>query len=172
MSAVVRTLLLVLGLTAAVTPGAGAEETVESLKERILELQNSGKLGLRNLTLCRTIATYGQYARNDTRSVARGEVIWFYYEPENMSTQKERDVYRIWYTQDIILLTKEGKEILRSDEVLTFNHVGFTPVLDLYATNELDLGELPAGEYRYRVVLHDKIRGAQATAEVAFTITP
>lgn len=165
-----RVLLLALGLAAAIAGPVGAQETVEGLKNRIIELQNAGKLGVRNLTLCRTIATYGQYARNDTGKVGRREVIWFYYEPENMSTQKERDVYRIWYTQDIVLLGKDGKEILRSDEVLTFNHVGFTPVLDLYATNELDLGELPAGEYRYRVVLHDKLRGAQASAEITFTI--
>ena len=56
-------------------------------------------------------------------------------------------------------------------EVLAFTHLGYSPVLDLYATNELDLGELAPGEYRYRVVLHDKLRGTDATSELAFTIT-
>jgi hypothetical protein len=149
---------------------AWAQDTVASLRERIVDLQNKGTLGVRSLAMCRSVATYGQYVRNDARRAAAGSTIWFYYEPENVYTQKDRDTYRIWYTQDIVVLGKDGKELLRSNEVLSFTHLGYSPVLDLYATNELDLGELAPGEYRYRVILHDKLRGTDATAELAFTI--
>ena len=150
---------------------AWAQDTVASLRERIVDLQNKSTLGVRSLVMCRSVATYGQYVRNDARKAAAGSTVWFYYEPENVFTQKDRDTYRIWYTQDIVVLGKDGKELLRSSEVLSFTHLGYSPVLDLYATNELDLGELAPGEYRYRVILHDKLRGTDATAELAFTIT-
>jgi hypothetical protein len=162
--------LLVIAL-ALVAGAAAPEETVASLRERIVDLQNRGTLAVRGLTMCRSVTTYGQYVRNETRKAPAGSTIYFYYEPENVFTQRERDTYRIWYTQDIVLIGKDGKELLRSNGVLGFTHLGFATVLDLYATNELDLGELAPGEYRYRVILHDKLRGADATADLAFTIT-
>lgn len=158
---------LLLGCAAA----AGAQETVASLRQRIVELQNKGTLGVRSLVMCRSVATYGQYVRNEGRQAAAGATVWFYYEPENIYTQRDKDTYRVWYTQDIVVLGKDGKELLRSNDVVSFTHFGYSPVLDLYATNELDLGELAPGEYRYRVILHDKLRGADATAELAFTVT-
>lgn len=160
---------LVLALSVAVA--SGAQETVTALKERIIDLQNKGKLGVRGLVMCSSVATYGQFVRNEARRAPVSSTIHFYYEPENVYTQRERESYRIWYTQDIVLFGKDGKELFRADDVLGFTHLGFSPVLDLYATNALDLGELAPGEYRYRVVLHDKLRGAEASAEVAFTIT-
>ena len=150
---------------------ATAQDTVATLRERIVDLQNKGKLGIRGLIMCRSVATYGQYIVNETRTAPAGSTVHFYYEPENVTTQRDRNAYRIWYTQDIVLLKKDGTELFRSNEVLAFTHLGYSPVLDLYATNELDLGELAPGEYRYRVVLHDKLRGTDATSELAFTIT-
>jgi hypothetical protein len=162
---------LALAFALAGTVPGGAEDTVASLRERIVELQNAGKLGVRGLVMCRSVATYGQYVPVAARSVPKGSTIYFYYEPENVYTQREREAYRIWYTQDIVLLGKSGAEVFRSEEALSFTHLGLAPVLDLFATNELDLGDLAPGEYRYRVVLRDRLRGAEATAELAFTVT-
>lgn len=160
-----------LALALVVAAPAGAQETVASLREKIVELQNRGKLGVRGLVMCRSVATYGQYVPVGTRTAPAGSTVYFYYEPENVYTQRERDTYRIWYTQDIVLLDTRGTEIFRSDDALSFTHLGFSAVLDLFATNELDLGDLPPGEYRYRVVLHDRLRGEDATAEVSFTVS-
>lgn len=148
-----------------------AQDTVGGLRERILELQNKGKLGIRGLVMCRSVTTYGQYVVNEARTAPAGSTVHFYYEPENVFTQRDRTTYRIWYTQDIVLLKKDGTELFRSNGILAFTHLGFSSVLDLYATNELDLGELAQGEYRFRIVLHDKLRGAEASAEISFTIT-
>jgi hypothetical protein len=149
-----------------------AQDTVMALRERIVELQNKGRLGVRGLVMCRSVSAYGQYAPNEGRTAPAGSTVLFYYEPENVFTQRERDTYRIWYSQDIVLLKKDGTELVRSQDVVVYTHLGKSAVLDLYATNELDLGSLSPGEYRFRVVLHDKLRGADATAEIAFTVTP
>jgi len=49
----------------------------------------------------------------------------------------------MWFTQDIILFSQDKKEIFRATDVVNFNYNTVSPVLDVYATNLLDLGNIP-----------------------------
>ena len=83
-------------------PGEGlsAEETVAALKERIIDIQNKGKLGFRNFNRCDNIITYGSYVPAEGNKVPAGSKLLFYYEPENVFTNRVGGSYQIWYTQD------------------------------------------------------------------------
>jgi hypothetical protein len=149
-----------------------AEETVVELKERIIDIQNKGKLGFRNFTRCDNIITYGSYVAAPDNRVKAGTKLLFYYEPENVFTNRRDQTFQIWYTQDLIVKTADGEELLNSPDLLNFNYQTIAPVLDLYATNSLDLGDLPPGKYEFVAVIHDKLKKTSATMSYVFEIVP
>jgi hypothetical protein len=149
-----------------------AQDTVLSLKERIIDIQNNSKLGFRNFTLCTNIITYGQYVASPNNKLKAGSTALFYYEPENVFTNRRSGIYHVWYTQSIIVRDSKGEEIFKSEELLNFNHQSQSPVLDLYAKNSLNLGKIPPGKYEYEAILHDKLRGTSAGKTFAFEVVP
>ena len=149
-----------------------AEETVKELKERIIDIQNKGELGFRNFTRCENIITYGSYVQATDNKVKAGTKLLFYYEPENVFTNRRGKTFQIWYTQDLIVKDADGEELLNSPDLLNFNYQTITPVLDLYATNSLDLGNLPPGKYEFIAVIHDKLKKTSARMSYVFEIVP
>lgn len=55
-------------------------------------------------------------------------------------------------------------------EALNFNYQTTSPVLDVYASNTLTLGDLPPGKYQFRAVLHDKLKRVDASYTYTFEI--
>ena len=154
-------------------PGlALAKESVPQLKQRILDLQNKGELGFRNFTLCSNIIGYGQYLAIPDNKVKVGSEVFFYYEPVNLFTKREGKVYQIWYTQDIVLYTEDGQEIYRGNEALKFDYQTLSPVLDVFASNTLSLGNLPPGKYQFEAVIHDKLKKVDASHKYTFEVVP
>jgi hypothetical protein len=149
-----------------------SQETVLELKERIIDIQNTGELGFRNFTLCQNIITYGQYVPYPNNNVKAGSEIYFYYEPKNLFTNRRDTTYQVWYTQDIIVRDSNGRELLNSPNMLNFNLQSVSPVLDLYAQNSLNLGDLPPGTYEFEAVIHDKLKGSSAKTTYVFEIIP
>ena len=43
-------------------------------------------------------------------------------------------------------------------------------MFDLYATNSLNLGSLPPGNYTYKAILRDKLKDATAEFSLPFTV--
>jgi hypothetical protein len=171
--------LLLIGLVAllpgavhAQGPAAGSD-TVEELKERIIDKENAGKLGFRQFTLCKNAPSgFGQYERTTGNKVAAGSKLQFYYEPMNLSTRRADGTYQKWFTQDMIIRDGNGNEILRQDAAVKFNYTAKTPVLDIFGTNSLDLGDLPAGKYEFEAVLHDQLSKQDARYVYKFEIAP
>ncbi len=163
--------MLILFLTALV-PSLGAEETVASLKERIVDIQNQGTLGFRNFTLCSNVIGFGQYVPYPDSRVKAGSEIYFYYEPVNVFTNRVSGNYQIWFTQDMIIRGAQGEEILNMPEGLNFNFKAQSPVLDLYAQNSINLGELPPGTYQFIAVVHDKLKKTEARKSFTFEVVP
>ena len=153
-------------------PAIWGEDTVSSLKERIIDLQNKGQLGFRNFALCSNIITYGQYVPYPNNKVKAGTKIYFYFEPENVFTNRLKGAYQIWFTQDMIVRTAKGEKLLDSPDALNFNMQSLAPVLDVWANNSLDLGGLPPGRYEFVAVMHDKLKNADATKVFPFEVVP
>jgi len=168
------TVVVVVVMLYAVTPPVGAQrqETVASLKERIIDLQNQGSLGFRNFSLCSNVIGFGQYVPYPDNKVKAGSEIYFYYEPVNVFTNRVGGDYQFWFTQDMIIETPEGERILDMPDGLNYNFKARSPVLDLYAQNTINLGKLPPGEYKFTAVLHDKLKKADAKQSYTFEVVP
>ncbi|MFH1941307.1 MAG: hypothetical protein ABIL68_04325 [bacterium] len=165
-----RIFFLFLGIFLFAFSVANAQETIAQLKDRIIDIQNTGELGFRNFTLCTNIIGYGQYVPAESNKVKAGSEVYFYYEPVNLYTNRRSNTYQIWFTQDMILQTQDGKEIYRGSEALNFNSLTTSPVLDVYATNSLNLGDLPPGKYRFLAAMHDKLKKVDASHSFDFEI--
>jgi hypothetical protein len=175
----VKRLLFLVALIALLPVGAQAQtssagsETVDQLKEKIIDKENAGKLGFRYFTLCTKAPDgFGQYDPASGNKVATGSKLQFYYEPVNLSTRRADGTYQKWFTQDMIVRDGAGKELLRKEAALDFNYKTRTPVLDIYGTNSLSLGDLPAGKYEFEAVLHDQLSKQDARYVFKFEIAP
>jgi hypothetical protein len=151
---------------------AFSQETVAELKERIIDIQNKGELGFANFSMCSNILGYGQYVPIEGSRIAAGSKVFFYYEPVNFFTNRRAGMYQIWFTQDMILKSDDGTELVRQDEALNFNYQTTSPVLDVYVRNTLTLGNLEPGKYLFIAVIHDKYKQVEATYRFPFEIVP
>jgi hypothetical protein len=113
---------------------------------------------------------YGSYVPLDQPVVPAGAELLVYYEPVNVFTNRVKGQYEFWYTQDILLLAENGEVLYDQEELLSFRYPSRSPVFDLYATNSLNLGNLPPGNYTFKAVLHDKLKDAEAQFSQAFQI--
>ncbi len=152
-------------------PAHGSQyKKIDKLKEQIIEIQNNSKLGIRNFAICRKIIRYGEYVPFTSKVVPKGSVVFFYYEVENIFTNKSEDGYAISFSQDAILTDSKGNELLNMPKVIKFNHNSIRPLLNVYTTFELNLSNAKPGDYVYKAVLYDELRGSKTNAEISFTV--
>ena len=83
------------------------ENEVLKLKEKIIELQNNGTLAFDNFNLCSSVKTFASYVSLQEPVVEKDGTILLYYEPLNVFTKKQDGIYEIWYSQDLILMSKD-----------------------------------------------------------------
>lgn len=166
-------LLALLPASAQAQSAAAGGDTVEQLKEKIIEKENAGKLGFRLFTLCSDApAGIGQYSPAPTNQVKAGSKLQFYYEPMNLFTRRADGSYQKWFTQDMIVRDGAGKELLNKPAALDFNYKTRTPVFDIFGTNSLSIGSLPPGKYEFEAVLHDQLSKQEARYVFKFEIVP
>jgi hypothetical protein len=149
-----------------------AQDEIAGLKEKIISIQNKSALGFSNFHLCTNILGYGQYVALESNKIKAGSTVKIYYEPTNLFTAHTEGGYKIWFTQDIVLKSAEGEELYKQENVLNFNYQTTSPIMDIFGTNSLDLGALPPGPYLYEVIVHDKLKNAQANYALAFEVEP
>jgi hypothetical protein len=160
------------GLAILVASVSMAQETdILKLKERIIEIQNKGELGFRNLAFCSTIVGFGSYVPLPNPALDKSGDLLIYYEPVNVFTSKKEGLYEIWYTQDMALLDEKEAVLQEWPNALDFHYTTRTPVMDLWAQNSLTLGgQVPPGKYKFKAVLKDKLSGRTAVKIMAFEI--
>lgn len=142
-----------------------ANDEIRELKEKILDLQNEGELGIGVFEMCRSIQGYSQYVPSPDRKVRKGRETLFYFEPRNLYTNRRDGMYQVFFTQDMAVLSPDGEVLMERTDALQFNYTTKSPVLDIFATNTLTLGEAPPGIYRFRITLRDRLREGAAASE-------
>ena len=142
------------------------------LKNQIIDLQNRGMLAYKDLALCSKVIGFGSFVPLDRPEVRRGAELLVYYEPVNVFTNRVQGQYEIWYTQDIAVLSESGEVLFEQERMLEFHYTSRSPVFDLYATNNLSLGDLPPGRYTYRAVLTDRLKERSVEMRLAFRVVP
>jgi hypothetical protein len=147
------------------------ESDILKLKEKIIEIQNKGDLGFRNFAFCSTIVGFGSYVPLPSPALDKSGELLVYYEPVNVFTSKKEGLYEIWYTQDMVLLDEKEEVLQEWPNALDFHYTTRTPVMDVWAQNNITLGgQVPAGKYKFKAVLKDKLSGRTAVKIMAFEI--
>ncbi len=142
-------------------PGAEAPDEAQALKQKIIELQNKGKLGFRKIVLCRSVEGFGVYSPLDPgQPVSK---IVFYCEPSNVSTMVSGERYVIDCAVDAFLMDSSGRTLLGKENMLKINRVSRSPVMDLFFKVEINFQKLPARKMVAKIVLHDKIKNQSVT---------
>ena len=162
-----RKLVLCFLLAAA---GVSAQDQVLALKNQIIDIQNKGKLGFSDFVLCSKVMGFGSYVPLEKPALKKGAELLVYYQPLNVFTNRVKGQYEIWYTQDVAILSPAGEKLFEQKGFLEFHYFSRTPVFDLFATNTMDLTDVPAGSYVYLVVLHDQLKDASAEYKVPFEV--
>jgi hypothetical protein len=142
-------------------PGAEASDEAQALKQKIIELQNKGKLGFRKIVLCRSVEGFGVYSPLDPgQPVSK---IVFYCEPSNVSTMLSGERYVIDCAVDAFLMDSSGRTLLGKENMLKINRVSRSPVMDLFFKVEINFQKLPTRKMIAKIVLHDKIKNQSVT---------
>jgi len=160
------------GLTiVAFSLGLAQDNEILKLKEKIIEIQNTGELGFRNFAFCSSIVGFGSYAPLPGPALDKSGELLVYYEPVNVFTAKKEGLYEIWYAQDMVLLDEKGEVLQEWPNALDFHYTTRTPVMDLWAQNNITLGgQVPAGKYKFKAVLKDKLGGRTAVKITDFEV--
>ena len=147
------------------------EDEILDLKEKIIDLQNKGKLGFANFTLCLKIMGFASYVPLQEPVLDKNGTLLIYYEPINIFTNRKDAMYEIWYTQDMTLLKENGEVVSHWNDILTFHYTTKKPVMDLFAQNSIELkGQLPVGKYKFKATLKDKLTEKTAIHIIDFEI--
>lgn len=145
-----------------------APDEVQKLKERILDVQNQGKLGFRKIIPCSSAEGFGIYSPLEpSQKVQR---IVFYCEPSNVSTLKSGDRYVIDCAVDCILMDTSGRVLGGKQNFLRINRVSRSPIMDLFFKFDIALKKPLDRPVLLKTVLHDKIKNASVSATKKISI--
>jgi hypothetical protein len=151
--------------------GAAADakaDEVLGFKERIIEFQNSGKLGFRKVVACSSVEGFGIYSPLQVGQ-SIGKTI-LYFEPSNVSTLVSGDRYIIDCTVDLFVVDSSGKSLGGKENILRINRVSRSPILDLYYKVEMNINQPMKGDVFVKTVLRDKIKNQ--TVSATYKISP
>ncbi len=166
----VLSFIMVVILSGNVSAAQEDQEKILKLKDQIVQIQNEGKLGMRNLNLCSKVITLGAYVSLPEAKIEVGKKYYIYYEPTNWFTKTEEGRYEFWFTQDAFLLDSKGEVLVERPGALSMHFNTATPLLDIYVVNDLHITEAPPGIYAYKIVLHDQFKEETVTKTVDFEI--
>ena len=162
--------LLLLGIVTCPFVFAQEDDEVSRLKEQIINIQSLNPFGISTFVACSKVTDYGSYEPMLENKVKVGDEIFFYFEPQNPSTSKAEGQYEIWLTQDMVVLNAQQQEIFKKENAVEIHFQTKSPRLDIYGVNQLTLEEIQPGKYLFKAILHDKIKGEEASASWAFEV--
>jgi len=146
-----------------------AANKVCQLREKIIQIQNKGEFGIRDLTVCSEIGVYGQYTPMEP-VVSSGEEFLVYFEPENLYTKKEGGMYKTNMSQDVQILSPDGNKVLFEKKQFLVSRIeSRKPVSEVFVKNKFQL-TAPSGKYLYNVILYDNNRGVKVEKYIPIRI--
>jgi len=147
------------------------DNKILQLKEQIIDLQNEGDLGFKEMILCSKIIGFGSYVPLQKPVVDKNGELLVYFEPANIFTNRRSGIYEMWYREDMILMNEKGEVMQKWEDIVDFHYTAQKPVLDLFGRNSINLGgNVPAGKYRFKAVIKDQLSGKTASKTIDFEI--
>ncbi len=163
-------LIIVVILSGNVFAAQEDHEKILRLKDQIVQIQNEGKLGMRNVNLYSKVITLGAYVPLPEAKIEVDKKYYIYYEPTNWFTRTGEGRYEIWLEQEVLILDVRGNVLWESLRAPIAHFNTATPVLDVYVVNDLSVTAAPLGKYTYKIVLHDEFKEESVTETVDFEV--
>ena len=142
-------------------------DDIKMLRERIIELQNKGKLGFRKVIVCSSVEGFGTYSPLEPGQPLSKLIL--YVEPENVSTLVSNDRYVVDCSVSFGIVDSSGKVLVGAKD-LKFNKISRSPILDLNYKIELDPKKLGPGKLFLKMTLNDKIKNQSASVTTRFSL--
>jgi len=144
------------------------EAAVKALEEAIMEIRNSGKLGVKNIFLCKNIHGFQMLEAKAEDVLRGGEPLLLYFEPANYMVKKEKGRYFVWLTEDARLMNEKGKVLLERKDWTSLHNGFLSPVIPVYFTNRIT--NIPKGEYTFEITINDRLKSTFFTKVFKFSV--
>lgn len=142
------------------TTSEGKPEDTSELRQRIIDLQNKGKLGFRKVIACSSVDGYGLYSPVEPdKPFSR---IIFYVEPSNVNTLVSGDRYIIDCSVDVFVTDARGKGVAGKEGAYKINKVSRSPVLDLYFKLDINFSKPVTRDIVVKIVVRDNLKNETA----------
>jgi hypothetical protein len=115
---------------------------------------------------------YGHYDPRPDVNFSQTDPLYVYLEPAGYGFQFDGVLYRFGFVVDVAVLDATGKERGGAKDFTNFDYVKRTANKEI----ELDLivnpMSLPAGSYKLKLTVHDKVKDQSVVKTLPFTILP
>jgi len=112
---------------------------------------------------------FGMYVPAHGGVIRHGE-LFLYAEVRNHGMRQTAAGFELHLVSDLVLLEASGKELARDEAFAASRFTASTPHRDTFVVIALKTRGLPAGKYKARVVIHDRVGGSHGQVEIPFKI--
>jgi hypothetical protein len=115
---------------------------------------------------------YGHYDPRPDTKFSQAEPLYVYLEPAAFGFQFDGFLYRFGFVVDIAVLDASGKERGGAKDFTNFDYVKRTANKEIELNFTIEPLHLPAGNYKLKLTVHDKVKDQSVIKSLPFTIAP
>ena len=165
----VRRILFTMAMLA-LAPAAAAQD-IESLERALEKARLEAPLALRPfVVLAKPARYYGDYEQRRDTTFARGETMYFYFEPKNLVIVKNpQGLFEPAFEVDLEVQPPKSAPV-RKPAYVTFRLPGRSRVQDFFVNLALPLGDAQPGVYNVRFMVRDLNSSKTARIDQSVTV--
>jgi hypothetical protein len=115
---------------------------------------------------------YGHYDPKPDAAFNTTDSLYVYLEPAGYGFQLNGTLYRFGFVVDVAVLDDTGKERGGAKDFTNFDYVKRTANKEIELHFIVDPLKLPAGSYKLKLTVHDKVKDQSVVATLPFTMLP
>ena len=115
---------------------------------------------------------YGHYDPKPNAEFNPTDPLYVYLEPAAYGFQLDGTLYRFGFVVDVAVLDDTGKERGGAKEFTNFDYVKRTANKEIELDFIVNPLNLPAGNYKLKLTVHDKVKDQSVVKTLPFTILP
>ena len=144
---------------------AGAQD-VDALEKQLEKARDAAPMVVKSfMAVARPAKHYGDYEQRPNNTFTRGEKLYFYAEPKNLTMPKNaKGEFETALEVDIEVKPEKGS-IQKVPKFLAMKIPSRSRINDLYLNMTVSLGEAPAGKYTLKFTVRDV--NSKKTADIS-----
>jgi hypothetical protein len=115
---------------------------------------------------------YGHYDPRADTKFSQADSFFVYLEPAGYGFQFDGSLYRFGFVVDVAVLDATGKERGGAKDFTNFDYVKRTANKEIELNFIVNPLSLPAGDYKLKLTVHDKVKDQSVIKTLPFSILP